>query len=550
MTEQKTSQAITLTLNKDSGEVTAAFAPVEGADLVTNDTLEKLLTEHHYEHFFQTKENTKAFIEKCQTENKPFSMVIAKRKDGEFSLQMTEDKMELTLSLIPPYGGKPKTVEIIKAIQELGVKHGLKHAELRGAIKTGFCKNVLIAEGTWPELGQAVTFHSYLDDLDKELAEVDENAFMKYSDIGHLLLVNPGDKLMRRIPPVPGKDGVDILGNNVPTKPVADMNFNSACTGTRIDENDPNLLLADIPGQPKIISNGIKINNIIEIENIDLSTGNLDFQGTIHIKGDVKSGMKLHSTGDIFVNGMIEAAEVIAGGNVSVKGGAIGASDIQSGVTSAGAPPACIISKTGTVQVLFAQNIKISADKAVLITGNSTQCDLSAGTEIIVGKPKSMRNGQIIGGITQATKLVKAVSFGSNTGVQTKIQVGDDPSWADKVMEQEKAISHKTAELEYTIKQLNKLKQDKKANPDAVKDEAISEKNTARQQLSEEVRKMNAELAALKEGHVALEEVSVVAQAEMYEGVEIRIGKYRWAATSDMGKGMARLVGDKVVFSK
>lgn len=554
--EPDTAQPISVKLDPAKGEVVASFTPTENAEPITVDTIHNIMAEKHYDKFAINKEAIDTFVENCQKATEPIKALIALRKDGEFTLTMSEDKMQLALTLVPPKGGHPKAVEVIKAIQQMGVKHGLKHDELREAIRKGECENQLVAEGTWPVLGNPVEFRNYLEELEQKLSEVDEDAFIKYSDLGHLLLVKPGDKLMRRIPPVPGKDGVDLMGNMVPTRPLVNANFNASCSGTKFDENDPDLLLAAISGQPKLISNGVKVNNVIEIENIDLSTGNVDFEGTIHIAGDVKSGMKLHATGDIFINGMIEAAEVIAGGDISVKGGIIGSAETQSNntpQTEVNLNPnvkAAIVSQHGSVQAMFAQNMSISARKAILITGNCTQCDMRAGEEIIVGKEKSLKNGQIIGGMAQAMKLVKAVSIGSHSAGATKLILGDDPTWGDKVYEKEKEISAKTDEFEMKVKLLNHLRQEKKKKPESVKDADIAKTDAERAELIDHLKVLNMELQKLKEDHIALEDVRVQVLSELYEGTEIRIGRYKLLTTSDMGKGVARLQGDRIAFGK
>lgn len=550
--EPDTTQSLSVKFDTFNGNVTAYFQPTEQAEPITADTIKAMIAQKGYSIFAIDYDEINRFISECQTAKNPVSAVIGVRKDGEFALSMSEDKMQLTLTLTPPMGGQSKAVQVIKAIQELGVQHGLKHNELREAIRQGHCENLLVAEGTWPILGNPVEFKNYLEELEQELAEVDENAFIKYSDLGHLLLVKPGDKLMRRIPPTAGKDGVDLLGNMVPTRPIIDANFNSGCSGTKFDENDPDLLLAAIPGQPKLLSNGVKVNNVIEIENIDLSTGNVEFDGTIHIAGDVKSGMKLHATGDIFINGMIEAAEVIAGGDISVKGGILGAADSSSTPQNDinNNIKAAIISKRGSVLAMFAQNISISARKAILVTGNCTQCDMKAGDEIIVGKEKSLKNGQIIGGIAQAMRMVKAVSIGSHSAGATKLLLGDDPTWGDKVYEKEKEISARTDEFEMTVKLLNHLKQEKKKKPESVKDEDIVKTDAQRAEMIDHIKVLNTELQKLKDDHIALEDVRVEVLSQLYEGTEIRIGRYKLLTTSDMGKGVARLQGDHIGFTK
>ena len=60
---------------------------------------------------------------------------------------------------------------------------------------------------------------------------------MDYRDLGSLL-VTPGTPLMRRIPPLPGIDGRDVLGQPVLDE-MADTQFSSDMSGVEIDPEDP-----------------------------------------------------------------------------------------------------------------------------------------------------------------------------------------------------------------------------------------------------------------------------------------------------------------------
>lgn len=545
--EQAAPKTLTFTLNKENGELTAQYTPIDTEEALTRKAFDEAMVAGGYDKFATNQDITDNFLEKCTTAKAPLSVVIAKRRDGEFTLNMSDDKMVVTLTLTPPAGGRAKNVEVIRAIQEMGIKHGILHQPLREALKAGQCKDVIVVEGTWPTMGVPAMFESLLDEIEKELSEIDEDAVVQYSDLGHLLLVNPGDKLMRRTPPVPGIDGIDVMGQKVLTRPVANLSFNPDSTGAITDKNDPELLIAEIAGQPKLITNGVKVNNIVEIENVDLSTGNVDFEGTIRINGDIKSGMRLRVSGDVFVNGMVEAAEVVAGGDVSIKGGIIGATDTQPGAAgTAPAQGAKITSKSGSIQALFAQNVYIEAAKAILISGNASQCELIAGEEILVGKNNSTKGGQIVGGRAQATNLIKAVSFGAPTGNTTRLQVGSDPQWAEKLHAKEKEIEKKADELEYTIKLMTHIKSKGSKEEQAT----LPEVDANRMLIVEEIRELNKVLQEMKDGHLPLDQARIVANKTIHEGVEIRIGKQIMLVTSDLGKGTARLQQDKIAFGK
>jgi hypothetical protein len=56
---------------------------------------------------------------------------------------------------------------------------------------------------------------------------------------------------------------------------------------------------------------------------VDLKTGNIDFDGDVYITGDIKEGMKVRAGNNLSVLGTVTGAELSAGGNISVTGNVI-----------------------------------------------------------------------------------------------------------------------------------------------------------------------------------------------------------------------------------
>src|SRR5690606_22320245 len=72
------------------------------------------------------------------------------------------------------------------------------------------------------------------------------------------------------------------------------------------------------------ISQGVRVDPTLRVENVDLNTGNIDFDGSLEVSGDVTSGFVVQATGDIFIRGTVEKARVEARKNLVVTGGVIG----------------------------------------------------------------------------------------------------------------------------------------------------------------------------------------------------------------------------------
>ncbi|HEY4072074.1 MAG TPA: FapA family protein [Herbaspirillum sp.] len=546
---------------------TDAGQPIVIADEVTADaesagsfveppstlSCQEAMAAQGYGAFWVDEPALSGFIRAVQQAKEPTTMTIAHRRDGEFSLTVSEDLMTATLTLIPPQGGAAKGAAVIDAMREQNIVHGLLQAELDAALAAGVCEKLVIARGEWPIEGSPCYFTSLLESEDDEEEEGedaegddeededDRFKIIKYRDLGFLLLVNPGDHLMRRTPPVPGSAGIDIQGNPVPAMPMHEIRFNDKILGAEPDPEDPHLLVATVSGQPVVVANGVTVNPVVEVENVDLTTGNIDFNGTITIKGDIKAGMVLKVTGDVIVKGLVEAAEIHAGGNISVTGGIIGHAATQaSTLSTAAAVPfanARVVCQ-GSLQALFVESAYVQAGESILIKGNARQSEMIAGKQIAVGKGSGNKIGQIVGGRTHATNLIHAAWAGNSNGAKTELQVGSDPFLATQLATAEATYKRKLEEIDQVIKLLAFLKQ----NPQKAAVNGMGEKAEAtRRRLLGESKALFEEQIALKEKLTAVDQARIKCTKGMYEGVEVRIGKQLWPVTSDLGAGTLQL---------
>ncbi|HEY4318373.1 MAG TPA: FapA family protein [Herbaspirillum sp.] len=536
-------------------EAIEADAQAGGSFIEPPTTLscKEAMAEQGYGAFWVDEEALSGFIRTAQQAKEPTTMTIAQRRDGEFSLVIADDLMTATLTLIPPQGGEGKGPAVVDAMREQGIVQGILQSELSAALAAGVCEKLVIARGEWPVEGSPCYFTSLLEGDEDEEEDADEGeegdeeeelddrfSIIKFRDLGFLLLVNPGDHLMRRTPPVAGTPGIDIKGNPVPARPMHEIRFNEKILGAEPDPEDPNLLVATISGQPVVINNGVTVNPVVEVENVDFSTGNIEFNGTITIKGDIKAGMVLKVTGDVIVKGLVEAAEIHAGGNVAVTGGIIGhvASQASTLSTAAAQPFATArVICQGSLQALFVESAYIQAGDSILIKGNARQSEMYSGTQIVVGKGSGNKIGQIVGGRTHASNLIHACWAGTSTSTKTDLQVGSDPFLATQLANAEALYKRKLEEIDQVIKLLAFLKQ----NPAKAAGGMGEKAEATRRRLLAESKALFEEQTALKEKMVSIDQARIKVSKGIYEGVEVRIGKHLWAVPNDLGAGTIQI---------
>lgn len=536
-------RSLSFLLNEETSELHAIFDPVADEPAPKIAMIREALLDDGHGDLYLDEKALLDFTSQCQKAKEMLDMVVGGRRDGEFSLVIADDLMDARLTLVPPQGGKSAVEEVLEEIRLQGIIYGILRGKLEAALAVGHCENLVIAQGDHPQPGVVGRFETLYDKDDAKPVEIDEKAIIKFSDLGHLLLTHPGDRLMVRIPAISGKSGTDIKGQIVLAKAMPELVYAENLQGAAPDPNNPDYLIATGPGQPKLVENGVMVNPVVEVPDVDLSTGNILFEGTINIAGDVKSGMTLNVTGDVIVSGTVEAAEITAGGNIIVKCGIIGHSDAKAG--QAAAATNARIRCAGSIHALFVENAHLEAGASIEIERSALQCELVARNEVIVGKSGSGRS-QIIGGRIQATYLVKTGILGSSAGIKTYVQIGLDPYLNEEIANKENLHKRKIEELDSVLKLIAYFQK----NPNKGAGGVAEKVDATRVQLLVEVEALGIELEQLSEKLELAEKAQVIVDKTIHGGVEIHIGKQVWQVLDEIGGGSVKLEEGKIAVGR
>ena len=155
-------------------------------------------------------------------------------------------------------------------------------------------------------------------------------------------------------------------------------------------------------------NNTLSVSTVVEIDKVDLSTGNIEVNGSLIIRDNVEPGFIIKTEGDILVRGNIEDAEIDCAGNLIVSGGIIGGANSK-------------INVNGKICSQFIRNANIIC-KGDLIAQQLVNAEIACNDRVVVLEGK----GVIIGGNVKALNGVWAKSIGSMSESKTTITVGRD----------------------------------------------------------------------------------------------------------------------------
>ncbi|TRX03571.1 DUF342 domain-containing protein [Candidatus Methylobacter oryzae] len=533
----------------DEGKLLAVCEVSECRPPLDEAMINEALAKQNLSGLFLHENALSNLVKKYSEASESFTLEIGERRDGGCIIMIDEDKMAARLTLTPPYGGAPvDLLQIQKALQEKGIIKGIIKSEIEAALKDGCATERVIARGLLPVRGIDARFQSLIPQIRERKPRIDERGMVNYRDLGQLIVVKPGDPLMFRTPPTEGKQGWDVTGQALMPEPGQDIPFVLDLYGVELDpeaERDPDhnsLLLAAISGQPKLVPYGVVVEPTLDLPKVDISTGNMNFDGTINIKGDVTEGMRIQVTGDVFVGGTVEAAVIEAGGNVVIKGGVIGHSEQSSDPNDAPVFNAKIISK-GSISVHFAENVFMEAGIDIIIEEFSMHNHLTALNRILVGKSGG-KKGRIIGGIARASALIKTAIIGSNAGFVTKIRAGFNPYLQTQIDKLKLEIDADEKEQE----DINKIIAFISLHPEKDKNGLLNKLLHTRDKLETDCTRLHAERMKLLSEMILAEHVQVIVEEAVHCGAEIQIGNCIWKNNEERGKGVFQIVDGEISF--
>ncbi len=138
---------------------------------------------------------------------------------------------------------------------------------------------------------------------------------------------------------------------------------------------------------------------------IDYSDGELECAGSLHVTGDIKGSGSLRIRHDLHVEGSVEDAKIVAGGNVTVEGSFVGRGD-------------GLIRAAGNVAVNVVLNQMIEAEGSITIGKECVNAHLIASEKIIA------TNATIMGGTVAAGEAIEAQTIGGEHYSTTRVKVG------------------------------------------------------------------------------------------------------------------------------
>jgi uncharacterized protein len=393
--------------------------------------------------------------------------------DNLLKLSIHKQKLSAILRIEPNQSGIAITADALCAFLEGSEIHSkcILAPEIEQIIEMAtanphLAHEMIVAKGTDPIDGQNAAFE-FCDDVQIKLDKIEkrQEAYLKaenentltpndseeentgssatdfYND-SPFLIVAKNDLIGKIVAAIDGEDGVNVLGQAIPTKPGKDL---SDIIDASFKMDEQGNVYATVDGHLTYTAGKLRINPILEIASyVDFSTGNIEFPREVIVKEGVRSRFSVKAGENLEIRKLVEASVLESMQDVILHNGMAGKDtgtihagrDLKAGYLDG--VHACVL---GDCQI----NKEIT-NCYITISGM-----IQSPTAALRGGEISTSKGGIIG------------SIGSIQGVKTEVIIGSLPEIESKIRlaqklrpRVEESINKQQRELETLVKSLGK----------------------------------------------------------------------------------------------
>jgi uncharacterized protein (DUF342 family) len=526
---------ITLQVDDTNQYLVLKVTPILIQDKVEPSNILDLIQKSEFKHFFIFDENIIDAVNSLKSAviNKTSEAIehrIGERRDTQIKTRIADDQLSAYITITSGYAGKLPTLKSIRKELELfGIKRGISNKRLKSLVKQSAKAlpeevfEELIAKGLPPRVGKSSKLKPLVQNaLDRILRpQAVGTARVDMRNLGAIICVQKNTELLRRMPPTDGRKGFTVGGEVINAKSGEWVKFRPG-DGTVISDGDENLLLSDITGMPKFKDEKMWVDSVFTCKGVNVGTGNVNYDGSVIVSGDVTEKMEIYATGDVTINGFVESATIYAGGDIIITEGAMGK------VNDSGTEYSTSLTSKGNVHVQHGQGLDINCSGDVTVGRQLAYSRINCKGKVTVGaidKP----NGNIFACTIKCQNTITAGTLGAVSGSNLSIDFSDG---FNTLLERKDTLD----ELLKKIKQNNNrhLERIKIINSKFIPQEMQVRVDEANQLLKSETHLLELLENKAKEMNKSKEkyqtDIQLIANKRVYPGVVVKLNNRTWRA--------------------
>ena len=326
----------------------------------------------------------------------------------DLSVTISDDRLIATLTLPPLRGAAVPAPAVL--VERLRGKHRLVDVDVDAveqALDTALDTETettptVVARGLAPTDGEDGHLEWLGDFFDSRAIRLPSGAVDHYHRTK--VSVFEGQPILRVHSPTTGTPGTDVTGRRIAATPGAPAPLE--CDDTvRRHEHDSRLVCAARPGMVEYSHGELTVGDLQVVEQVDFSTGSIDFEGAVHVRGTVMPKFSVVGTDSVIIDGTVENARIESRRNVTIDKGVMGRGD-------------AVIVCAGDLSLGFAREATIECGGRLDARRELLWCEGRVHEDLLI------ENGRIIGGRWIVGGSIAADEIGSREEAATFVTLG------------------------------------------------------------------------------------------------------------------------------
>lgn len=352
------------------------------------------------------------------------------------------------------------------------------------------------------------------DPAAKRELSADRATSVDHHSVKHFVRVRCGDVIGHIIAPTAGQDGCDVRGRVIKCKP--GRVFTGRLCG-KLMAGEGGKIIAGSEGVLIAEHNEIRIEPVLDIHgDVDFSQGNIDFEGAVRIRGEVRPQFAVRVRGDLVIDKLVESAIIECSGKLTC---ARGVTDKGHGKFEVG----------GDAEVGYLDGVTGRVGGDLTVRHEAINCQLE-----IAGMLRS-ENATVMGGRIKIGQGATLRDLGAPAGTPTVIRLTDRTPARERETAEQARLTQTVAKLTEEVKMLQS--QARGGSP------AIRERLTELMWELDEAKRRSDELKAAESAQRNLPTVRLKVERTLHAGVRLEVGADSYVAGHDL-KGPMEIVVD------
>ena len=347
-----------------------------------------------------------------------FVLRMRPHRDAEVDVKTAEENMKAYLTVTPAEGaGKKVDNELLwKKIKDAGVVRGINEEVVNEAavkISTGeSIDHLLIAQGQAPTHATKNQINFKLELAEDSSVTIKKDGSADYKNVHQITTVKKGQEIAEVEPPEEeGEDGWDVNGKTISARSFQGFDLE---LGGNVEKEETEkggfIIRAKTDGKLLYDKKKIDVEQIhVVAGNVGLESGNIKFNGSVQIKGDVESGFTVISGDSIQIGGNVDGALISAEGEVLINQGVKGAGK-------------AVVRTKDSIKAGFVEHARLLSVKDVIIKNFCLRSVVKCNGRMTLMSDK----GHFIGGAVRSRYGIEVMNLGSDKGIKTEVFFGQD----------------------------------------------------------------------------------------------------------------------------